>query len=150
MITYAEEKLINVVEELDVLVKAHWEEVSLYKDKVPLYPDYTKYQALEDIGSFIIYTARDNGKLIGYYSAFVTPHIHYASTVYAHNDAVYIDSAYRGTRVAYKLLSFAEKELKEIGAKVITLHMKVTTPFDRLCEALGYSCVERIYSKYIG
>lgn len=150
MITYQVERLEDCLEELKPILKAHWEEVALNKDKIKLNPDYERYLALDKAGALHTVIARDNDKLIGYYISFISYHIHYADNIYAMNDVIYIDPSYRKGTVAYRLLKFAEMKLKELGVDVMMLHMKTEHPFDRLCEGVGMKKVESIYSKYIG
>ena len=129
---------------------SHWEEVAANKEKVDFNPDYDKYKVIEDTGSLHIVTARKEGVLIGYFVSFLTPSIHYKDHVFALNDVLYVAEKYRGGSVAFKMFIFAESHLKKLGVSVIFIHMKVYAPFDKLCLKLGYTNVERSYSKYIG
>lgn len=150
MIVYSVEKLSECLEEIKPLLEHHYEEVAMYKDKIKLEPDYDKYLSMADDGLLHVVTARDEGKLIGYFVSFLLPHIHYSSTVYAVNDILFIDKEYRNAKVGLGLFSYAEEQLKAEGASVIVIHMKTSVPFDSLCEGLGYDYAERNYSKYIG
>ena len=149
-ITYQVESLSNVLEEMKPLLQMHWEEVALYKDTIKLNPDYDKYQELEDAGILRIATARDGEALIGYFITMSQPHIHYKDHIYAVNDILYLSEEYRGATVAVGLFQFAEQDLKDLGVDVLIISMKTAKPFDALCEALGHTCVERTYSKFIG
>jgi GNAT superfamily N-acetyltransferase len=149
-IVYAEESLKSCLEEMKPILELHYQEVAMYKDKIPLDPDYSKYFMLEEEGVFHTVTVRDNGKLIGYFLSLIAPSIHYSQTVYAVNDILYVHPDYRASGVGQKMFSFAEKKLKEKGADVISIHMKTALPFDSLCEGMGYDYAERNYTKYIG
>lgn len=149
-VVYAVEKVKNCLEEMKPLLQEHYEQVAMYKDKIPLEPDYDKYLDLCDSGILHIVTARDEDKLIGYYISMMVPHIHYSSHKFAVNDILYIDEEYRKTLVGLEMFKFAEKCLKEEGVSVMTIHMKTSLPFDSLCEGLGYDYAERNYTKYIG
>lgn len=152
MITYQEEKIIDILEELDPLLTDHYEEIAWRKDKIKLSPDYDKYLKLEEMGILHTVTARepDAGKLVGYFISFVQPHLHYSDTLYAVNDILYMSPEYRATEASANLFRFAEESLKSIGVDVITLHMKVWLPFEALSSYLGYEKIEYNYSKYIG
>jgi hypothetical protein len=49
-----------------------------------------------------------------------------------------------------KLIKFAEKCLSEDGVSVMTINTKIHKPFDLILERLGFKCIERVYSKYLG
>lgn len=149
-IKYAQESALEVIEEMDILTEKHWEEIAVNKDKIALNPDYEKYVALEDAGILKIYTVRDNGQLVGYFLVMVTPHLHYRDHIFAMNDIIYVDPTYRGSTIAYRLIKFAEQQLKADGVSVLMINMKVHAPFDRLLEGLGFSNTERVYTKFIG
>lgn len=149
-ITYQEESYEQVVEEIQPLIFAHWEEIASCKDKIKLNPDFNMYKILNDAGVLRIFTVRDVGRLVGYFIVICQPHLHYSDHVYAMNDIIYIDPEYRGTTIAFKLLRSVEKRLKKDGVSVLMINMKVHAPFDRLLEKLQFSNTERVYSKYIG
>jgi len=150
MITYQEEELKDCVEEMKPLVKRHWEEISLYKDKIKLNPDYDKYLLLASLDMLHVFTARDNGDLIGYFVSFIQPHIHYKDNMFAVNDALFIAPEHRKGSLGYKLFKNAEIALKEMGIHVMLIHSKVHQDFKPLMDKLGFDRVEHTYSKYIG
>ena len=140
----------EVIEELKPLFDQHWEEVAIHQDKIKLNPDYDQYQDLADKGILHIATARDDGKLIGYFISFVKAHPHYRDHLFAVNDILFLLPEYRHADAGCGLFMYAEEMLKERGCSVVMIHMKTHVPFDSLCQALEYENVERIYSKYIG
>ena len=82
MITYQQEFLESVRDDAQPLLEAHWQEIALNKDIVPLDPDWDAYEQLEEEGKLFIFTARDGGQLAGYFVVIVAPHIHYKSTLF--------------------------------------------------------------------
>ena len=149
-ITYQQEFLNDVVEDCKPLLEMHWEEIALNKDKVKLNPDWDAYYVLEDMGKLKIFTARENGLLVGYFVVIVGRHIHYKDHLFAGNDILYLSPKYRKGFTGIKLIKFSEKCLKEDGVSVLTINTKVHHPFDKLMDFLKFNKVERIYSKYIG
>lgn len=149
-ITYQQEFLETCRDEAEVLIHKHWEEIALNKDKIKLNPDWEMYSLLESNGSLKIFTARNDGSLIGYFVVFVSKHIHYKDHLFANNDLLFLDEAFRKGLTGVKLIRFAEKCLKEDGVSVLTINTKVHKPFDVIMNKLGFNLVERIYSKYIG
>jgi hypothetical protein len=77
MISFQQESLVTTKEDARPLLEKHWEEIALNKDVIKLNPDWDAYADLEDAGILKIFTARSDGKLIGYFVVFVKAHIHY-------------------------------------------------------------------------
>ena len=150
MIKFAVESYYNVLLELRPMLEQHWAEISWYQDEVPYDPDWDRYAKMADAGMLHIVTARDEGKLIGYYISLLTAGMHYRSTVYAMNDVLFVDPEYRGGTVAYRMFKYAFEQLKAAGAQIITIHMKTDAPFEKLCQKLGMQKQEYLYSIYIG
>lgn len=148
MITYQEEKLKDVLEEMKPLFENHYKEIALYQDKIKLNPDYDKYLVMQD--SLVVVTAKDEEVIIGYAIYFISHHLHYKDHMYACNDILFLDEKYRGGIVALDLTNKAEDVLCDKGVSVITMHMKSYAPFETLMEVQGFEKVEYLYSKYIG
>ena len=144
------EKFEDIIEELKPLLEAHWKEIANYQSEIKLDPDYVKYQTMSDQDMLHMVTARQDGKIVGYHINFIIPHMHYKQHLFAFNDILYLCPSLRKSSVALRMFKYTEKNLKKLGVSVITVHMKVEFPFDRLCEYLGYSYTERLYTKYIG
>lgn len=150
MIAFQQEFLNTCEEESKVLIKEHWEEIALNKEKIKLNPDWEAYRLLEEHGKIKIFTAREDSNLIGYFVVFVDRHIHYKDHLFAVNDIIFLKEEYRKGFVGGKLIKFAEKCLKEDGVSVLSINTKVHKPFDGLMDFLGFKLIERVYSKYLG
>lgn len=143
MIKFQVERFRDVFTEAIPLLHAHYDEIATNKESKPLDPDLDRYHMLEDNGMLRIYTARDDGKLVGYFVSMVMPHLHYSSTIYAMNDILYVDPAYRGTTLAYRMFKGAIKDLKEnSNTTVMMIHMKVKHQFRGLLTKLGFEQTE--------
>jgi GNAT superfamily N-acetyltransferase len=132
------------------LIERHWEEIAINKDRIKLNPDWEVYEKLEELGVLTIFTARHFGKLVGYFVVIVQSNIHYKDHVFASNDIIYLHPDYRKGMTGVKLIKFAEKCLKKDGVSVMVMNTKVHSPFDIILERLGFTPIERLYSKYIG
>ena len=148
-ITYQKEKLSVIEEELKPLLLEHYKEIAAYQDKIALAPDWSRYYTLEDSGILKIATVRDGGVLVGYYIAMVVPNLHYSEDLYAVNDIVLIKPEYRNAKGGVGLFTFMEGWMRELGVSVMTMHMKTSLPFDKLCEGMGWDYMERSYTKCI-
>jgi GNAT superfamily N-acetyltransferase len=155
MITYQVEKWDDCYEEAIPMLEAQYLEIATDKAIKPLDPDLDKYQGLEDAGFLRIFTVRiepDNlegtdlprcdGRLIGYFVSIVMRGLHYQQTTLAVNDIMYIDPAYRGSTVGYRMIRGAKADLKNLGADILTIHMKTDYPFRSLLEKLDFHLTE--------
>ena len=150
MVTYQVELLSDVIEEMVPLLEAHYKEVHAFPDKIPFNPDYDSYFKLEEMGIYHTVTVREDGELIGYCCALVSRNLHYQDHLYAVNDVIYVDKEYRHSNVAEELIAFVEECYKELGASVMTFHMKCSIPFESLCKSRGMEKKEYLYMKFIG
>lgn len=149
-VKYQQEFLSSVRGEIEPLLNSHWEEIALNKEKIKLNPDWDAYQSFEDQGKLKIFTARDDGQLVGYFVVIVGTNIHYKDHLFASNDIIYLSPNHRKGFTGIKLIKFAEKCLKNDGVSVLTINTKVHQPFDKLMDFLKFRKIERVYSKYLG
>lgn len=148
MITFQIELLEDIKEEMIPILVEHNEEVFGIPE-FDLSPRWDTYEEMEDAGSFYIFTARDRGELVGYVCYFLTNHLHYSDKVFANQDNVYIDKRYRGSGTFGDLLEFCERNLRDLGADVITLSLKGRYNPDHLAESLGYFKEEHLFLKQL-
>lgn len=146
---YAQETMAQAQAEMEPLFAQHWEEIAWRKDKIALAPNYAAYAELERKSVLKIYTARKEGELIGYACWFVSPLLHYSTTLCATNDIVYVNPRYRGG-TGMRLVRFSEAELKKLGVQVLGLHIKDCLNWGPLAERIGYERTEANWHKWIG
>jgi predicted GNAT superfamily acetyltransferase len=147
-ITYQAELIRDVAPDVDELLKMHYEELTLNKDRVKLAPDWMRYVSMENAGALRIFTARENGELIGYSAFFVQAHIHYEGTIVACNDVLFLRPDKRLGLTGVKLIKFSESELQRAGVNKITWHAKHNTPLIPLLERFGYRNEEVVMGKH--
>lgn len=148
-ITYQQESLASYRQDAEVLLQLHWEEIAINKHAIKLNPDWDAYYELEDLGQLKIFTARSDGKLVGYFIVICRNHLHYKDDVFAFNDVLYLHKDYRKGFTGAKLMKFAEKCLKEDGVSVLVVNTKRHKPFDTLLCWLGYKHAENVYTKLL-
>lgn len=148
-ITYQQESLVTCKDDAASLLEQHWEEIALNKQTILLNPDWETYYDLEDAGFLKVFTARSEGKLVGYFVVICKNHLHYKDHVFAFNDVLYLQKEYRKGFTGAKLMKFAEKCLKEDGVSVVVVNTKRHKPFDILLSWLGYNHVENVYTKLL-
>ena len=150
MIKYQQEFLDTCEKDCQELIRLHWEEIAVNKDKIKLNPDWETYRTLENSDKLKIFTARVKEELVGYFVVITGSNLHYKDHVFAVNDILYLKKEYRKGRTGIKLIKFAEEYLRDDGVSVLNINTKVHKPFDVLMEHMGFGLIERVYSKYIG
>lgn len=140
----------ELVMECMPLLYAHYNEIAWLKEKIPLDPDYDRYEAGAKAGVIRIFTARRDADLVGYAIFIVQPHLHYRQTMWAMNDILYVMAGIRGYAIGAKLLRFAEEQLRGDGVHVIGLHSKDAHNIGPLAARLGFERVETNWLKWIG
>lgn len=147
---FAKEKIDGLQQELKPLLQAHWEQIALNQDKIKLNPAWDEYIKLNNLGVIHFYTVRDNKELVGYFCVVATKSLHYQDHIFASCDIIYVKKDKRAGMTGYKLIDFAEKDLKKNGVSLLSINTKTHAPFDSLLERMSYNQTERLYTKYIG
>lgn len=147
--SYQTEHYNDCYVEIDQHLQAHWQEIALDHEAIPLDKDTVEYQRLADSGQLHITTVRKDGLLIGYHASIVRPHLHYKSTLHAFVDVYYIVPAHRNGRVGIQLFIEAEKALKGRGVKKIFSGTKSHKHMGPIFERLSWRETETLYSKVI-
>jgi GNAT superfamily N-acetyltransferase len=150
-ITYQVEPWEAYFPECQSLWVQHWVEVALDQTAIPLDPDLARYQAYAEAGHLFILSMRDAGKLVGYFTAIVSGHLHYAGTLMAFVDLFYVLPTYRKGLAGVRLFREAETALRALGVRRIQTATKLHNGLDmsRLLERLGYARAEVAYHKLL-
>lgn len=145
-VAFQRERVAPLWPEVMPLLEAHWREITHYPD-IALDVDTVLYERLDEMGMLRCYTARVAEKLVGYVAFMVKPNIHYRASLQALQDVLYLDPAYRRSRIGVHLIAYADQALRDEGVQVVYQHVKVAHNFGPLLERLGYEHVEHIYAK---
>jgi len=149
MISFRRELLCEVVEEVQPLLHEHWTELTKNKDIAILDPMWQEYAALEQMGRFVIYTARDDGALVGYAAYFIQKHIHYAGMTTGTNDVLFLRKDARRGTTGLRLLDYCEAQLKTLGVQKLTYHIKFSMDWRCLLHRRGYADEEVMCAKVL-
>lgn len=149
MINFKVEKLSGVIDECQPLINKHWEEIALNKDSIPLDPDWGLYEQIEAAGNLFIVTARSVELLVGYSVYFISNNLHYKNLRVAESDIFWLDPNWRRGSTGIKLLKASEGFLKSDGVDMIMSKVKLHNDVGVVFERLGYTPIERVYSKRI-
>jgi hypothetical protein len=150
MITCHIESFEERLAELQVLLPAHYEELALNKDKVPLSPQYDIYLARERAGQLIFVTLRDAGELVGYFIGFIAPGLHYSTCLTCTMDIFYVRKDLRTGRAGINLFKFVQRELMRRGVQRWFVGSKVHSDASALFKYLKFEPCETYYTKWIG
>ena len=129
----------QVVDDIRPLLVEHHAELAMFKNEIPLDPDYAAYEAGCAAGLLRIYTVRLGGALIGYAIFAVQPrHTHYAHR-WAINDILWLHPAHRKFGIGTELCDFYEEDLRRGGPIVIHIETKEWAPeLAMLLRSRGY------------
>lgn len=147
-IVLAREHFLGVIDEAMPMIRRHWHEVAHYKD-IPLQVDHAGYARCDALGMLRVYTARENGKLVGYAAYVVSKNSHYAgSPQQAKQDVIYVEPTRRGAFVGLRLVRFADEKMHAEGIQVVYHHVKLEHPaLASVLRRAGYEPIETIWGK---
>lgn len=128
----------ELIAEMEPMLRAHWQEIATFKDKIPLDPDFPMYAKLDAMGKLLCLTARMDGRLVGYCVTFLTRSGHYKSTLSGLNDVIYVDPDYRSGTLGLRLIREAETRMENLGVVKPIWHVKPGTTMHSLMLRLGY------------
>lgn len=134
--------------EIGPLWRRHYAEIA--DKRIPLDPDFDRYDQIALMGKLHVLTVRNRGKLVGYLFAIVDTHLHYRSTLFAAFDLYWIDPEYRCGWTGVRLFREAERTLRAKGVRKIVANTKVAKDMSPIFAHLGFQETERIHTKYLG
>lgn len=151
MIELAVESAAQCWDEIYPLAQAHWVGTKTYRRHEPFNPDKARYIAYNEMGFLHLITARDEGKLVGYFGVYITESMH-SQIKMATEDTFYIHPDYRYGRLALRFLKYIESYLTQIGVKDILFSCEIEnkTGIKKLLRYLGYQPVILQYNKHLG
>lgn len=150
MITAQVEDFRQNVQELRSLIPAHYDALSLHKEKgFPLSPQWQIYFDREARGELLFVTLRRDGRMIGYWIAFIAPGLHYSTCLTAQMDIWFIHPEHIIGKAPVLLIKAVEHELKRRGVKLSFAGSKDHNPCGPFLERVGYERVETYYAKWL-
>lgn len=144
----ARETFAQIYAEAAPLLARHWEEIAHYKD-IPLDVRVAQYEAAEGIGMLRCFGARIDGVLVGYAAFFVDHAIHYAGSIQARQDVLFLIPEYRGFGLGMQLIAECDQALAAEGVQVVQQHSKNDPAIDigPVLLKSGYESGETVYFK---
>lgn len=145
---FQEEPLAEIWDDAQALAKVHHAEVGALPEK-DFAPERERYLRVAESGSLKVYTARAEGRLVGYAIFFLTEHLHYQGVKWALQDVLFLHPEFRGIGGA-RFMLWTDFALKHAGADVIHRHVSEKHDYSRSLERMGYTLVDRGYIRRIG
>lgn len=152
MITAQIETMESCLPELLGLWPRHWEELALFKDRIPLRPQVDEYIRRNRIGSLFLATVRWNGRLAGYFICQVAAGFHYGETLTGTTDIYWIDPELRQRGLFLPLYRCVERELRRRGVVAFYSGFKTNLPLDmdKMLPKLGFIPADTYLLKWLG
>lgn len=151
MITFQVERWATYFPEAKPLWERHWKAIAIDKEEIKLNVDAEKYAAMDQQGVLHIQTMRSNGKLVGYFLAFILPnHMHYLGAgLMAFTDVYYVIPEYLKGGNGAKLFIEAERTMKARGVVKAYLSCKVHHDHSELFKKLGWKLSDYAFTKLL-
>ena len=137
---------VDLFKEMFPLLEEHEEELNVLNCGLDV--DLQMYVKAVAAKQIAIYTARQEGELVGYAVYWIKRHPHY-NVLVADADVIFLRKDYRVGSTGIKLLRFSEDKLKEKGINVIVQRTKKHKDLGRLFKFLKYEHAEEVYIKEI-
>lgn len=124
----------------------HWREIDARRPRAAAGLDINEdhYRTLDRAGALLLLGAFSGDQPIGYASAFLTPHHHYAFTV-AWSDALYLAREFRLGRTGLDLIHAVESTAKQRGAHYVVWSPKISSALHRIMCAMEREPEEQTY-----
>ena len=143
-VTLARETVASIWDEAQPLAAAHHHEVGALPDE-DFEMNREDYSKLEGLGISRVFTARQDGLLIGYAVLMTSPGaLHYRRVSWATQDSLYVSPNHRGPMVL-RFLLYQDLCLKADGFQAVYRHDTLTKPYGRLLLHIGYKLNDRGY-----
>lgn len=128
----------------------HWEEVARDKTRLKLDPNIELYDAAARSGNLHVVTVRNGSKLVGYHVSIVAPMMHYKSFICSTSDMYWLHPCHRNGWAGIKLFETVRESCALRGVHMLDETTKIAADKGRLFEFLGYTPMERRFTKWIG
>lgn len=149
-VTVCVENLMAARAELEPVIPKHWEEIAIFRDKVPLDPDWDSFAALEEQGKVLFVALRQAGELVGYFVGLITPSLHYKTTLSGKMDLIYILPELRSTGGGKLLMDAVLAEGARRGVKMWWMGSKCHKPIEAFFRSYGFTHEESYFALWTG
>jgi len=151
MITVQEETFtLELAAEMEELVRDFFAKTEAGSNRPPLDYNWEYYQTTYDLGMFVVYVAREEGRMLGFAMYTLVNHPHHKTVKFGYCELIGTRFSERGRGVGTALLDYAENALREEGVSRMIQgdrYYHGRTPIFE--KRPGYVLVERFYVKVL-
>lgn len=144
-----EERLHTCVKEVAALIDDYYARTNAQEGIPKLQMHWKFFTDLEKKKRLALYTARDEGKLIGVGMYLLYLHPQHFGMLSAICNTLGVNPDYRGKGVGTKIVQFAEIGLRDRGVKMVVHGYRTIYKTEPLFPKLGFVETERMYTKVL-
>lgn len=150
MMTFQEESVAACWDELYPLAYQHHQSTQNYKRHEPFNPLRERYERYNAAGIYRLVTARDHGRLVGYFGVYLTESMHSQQPI-MQEDTFFLAPSHRGGRNALRFIDFIEEHFRrEVPIEVLfSCEDDNNSGIKKLLQYRGYTSVIHVWSKYL-
>jgi L-amino acid N-acyltransferase YncA len=145
---FAREYLGKCVQEARPLLEAHHEELTPRKDLRKLNPQWMEYAALEAMNRYAVFTAREDGRLVGYAGFHIIRHLHDRDFTLAQNDVFYLLPEHRRGVTALRYLRYCTDQCKVLPVHQVVFFCSKGNNLAPILHRIGYADEQTMVSLY--
>lgn len=147
-LTFQAERLQDILPEMDVLSRAHWQETEFHQHHLKMNLDYDVMVSEENHGSLIQFTARCGDALVGNLRVYLRTSRHTRQKL-AMEDTLFLLAEHRRGRNGMRLIEYAERCVAGLGYYEFRATTKLVNSTGRLLEFMKYKPVATEYVKFL-
>jgi len=146
--TIRAERFSEIFEELEPIHEEHWQETEKHRHGLVLNPTYDLLFARERAGQLVQIVARAaDGSIAGHVRMYLGTSVH-TGTLFAEEDTLFVRPQHRGGYLVVRLLRYAERAVRQLGAREIRADSKLINNADVLMRRLKYKPVALKFHKF--
>jgi len=142
-----EETFDQVITDILPLLVEHYHDAPLNHKELKLDADFIRYKEMMDNKQVRIFTARDNGRLVGYSAWNIGSSPHFKGVVYAISELIFVVKDYRKGWIPYNILKNTLPKLAELGVGRISVGDGNNKSLRVFLKRLGLTKSEERYEK---
>ena len=148
-----DEMIVLINDGLLPIVERQWNESGMPGAK--LHVDWPRYQMLETEGVMKWVSFRDEGKLVGYATIFLTHPLHHKDDMTGMVDSIYLMPEARKGSAGLSAISRIEEMLEDVGVNIALFYVRDFVSEDRggvgkILERKGFNRLESGWMKRLG
>lgn len=144
-VVYQEETFAACQTEIEALATGQWEEMAKEFEGIPLDPQWDLYRRVENAGSGVLVTAREEGKLVGYVGAAIMQFASSKDVKTANGLPYFVVPCWARGVILRDMMKHLFKVLKARGVRLATLKTHPWASAAPILEHLKMRPIETLY-----